>query len=217
MEQKIVAFDFDGTLTTRDTLLLFVRHACGQAAFVGALIVFTPLLMLMKLRLIDNGKTKERFFGHFFRGWTLERFDAVCRDFADKNRHLLRPEMMKTLQQAQANGAQVFVVSASIENWVQPFFSPARASLFPSQGGMTNPSPLGESEGTVTVIGTQIEVRDGVLTGRFTTPNCYGPEKVRRLGALLPQRENYHITAYGDSRGDRELLAWADKGIKVKG
>lgn len=196
MEQKIVAFDFDGTLTTRDTLLLFVRHACGQAAFVCALIVFTPLLMLMKLRLIDNGKTKERFFSHFFRGWTLERFDAVCHDFADKNRHLLRPEMLETLQQAQASGAQVFVVSASIENWVQPFFT---------------------RQSSPTVIGTQVEVRDGVLTGRFTTPNCYGPEKVRRLSALLPQRENYHITAYGDSRGDRELLAWADKGIKIKG
>ncbi len=194
MEQKIVTFDFDGTLTTRDTLLLFVRHACGQAAFVGALVVFTPLLVLMKLRLINNGKTKERFFGHFFRGWTLERFDSVCRDFADKNRHLLRPEMMKTLQQAQTDKARVFVVSASIENWVQPFFATS----------------------SITVIGTQVEVRDGVLTGRFATPNCYGLEKVRRLSALLSRREDYHITAYGDSRGDRELLAWADKGVMVK-
>lgn len=193
MEQKVVTFDFDGTLTTRDTLLLFVRHACGQAAFVGALVVFTPLLALMKLRLIDNGRTKERFFSHFFRGWTLDRFDSVCRDFAEKNRHLLRPDMMKTLQQAQADGARMFVVSASIENWVQPFFT-------------TLP---------ITVIGTQVEVRDGVLTGRFATPNCYGPEKVRRLSALLPRREDYHITAYGDSRGDRELLAWADKGVMV--
>lgn len=193
MEQKVVTFDFDGTLTTRDTLLLFVRHACGQAAFVGALVVFTPLLALMKLRLIDNGRTKERFFSHFFRGWTLERFDSVCRDFAEKNRHLLRPDMMKTLQQAKTDGARVFVVSASIENWVQPFFT-------------TLP---------ITVIGTQVEVRDGVLTGCFATPNCYGPEKVSRLSAFLPQREDYHITAYGDSRGDRELLAWADKGVMV--
>ena len=31
--KKIVAFDFDGTLTTRDTLLMFILHARGIGAF----------------------------------------------------------------------------------------------------------------------------------------------------------------------------------------
>ena len=86
----------------------------------------------------------------------------------------------------------MLIVSASIDNWVQLFFS--------------NPSnPL------LKVLGTKIEVVDGHLTGRFLTPNCYGQEKVRRILALYPDRSEYHLTAFGDSRGDREMLAFADE------
>lgn len=46
----------------------------------------------------------------------------------------------------------------------------------------------------------------------FTTANCYGQEKVNRLKALYPQREDYYLTAFGDSRGDKELINYADKG-----
>lgn len=201
-KQKIVVFDFDGTLTTRDTLLLFIRHACGNAAFLWGLLLHLPLLLLMKLRLYDNGKTKQRVFSYFFRGWTEERFNESCQHFADSYQHILRPQTVQALHRAQQDGARVFIVTASIDRWVQPFFP------------------------EVEVLGTQISVSSEPtatspqLTGRFLTPNCYGPEKVRRLRQVLPlegsQREHYHITAYGDSRGDRELLAWADEGILVK-
>ena len=61
------------------------------------------------------------------------------------------------------------------------------------------------------IVGTRIEVENGMVTGRFLTPNCYGEEKVRRLLEVLPDRRLYHLTAYGDSRGDRALLAYADE------
>ena len=61
------------------------------------------------------------------------------------------------------------------------------------------------------MLGTQIEVKDGMLTGRFLTRNCYGQEKVNRILALYPNRQDYYLTAFGDSRGDKEMLAWADE------
>ena len=65
----------------------------------------------------------------------------------------------------------------------------------------------------LTIVGTELEVVDNRLTGRFKTHNCYGAEKVRRLEAVLSEpRSNYHIVAYGDSRGDKELLAYAYEG-----
>ena len=184
--KQLFAFDFDGTLTTRDTLIAFIRYACGTPRFLLGFLLHAPLLVLMKLRLYSNGKAKQRLFSWFFRGMPLEAFDALCQSFASTHRHLLRPETVCLLQQALSEGAEVLVVSASIDNWVQPFFP------------------------TVTVLGTQIEVIDGRLTGRFLTPNCYGQEKVRRIVALHPDRSAYRLTAYGDSRGDRELLAFAD-------
>ena len=183
---KVYAFDFDGTLTTRDTLLEFIRFACGTTRFLLGFLLYSPLLVLMKLRLYSNGKAKQKVFAHFFKGMTISEFDALCQDFASTHRHLLRPEVVSQLEQALSDGAEVLVVSASIDNWVQPFFP------------------------KVKVLGTQIEVIDGRLTGRFVTPNCYGQEKVRRILALHPDRSAYHLTAYGDSRGDREMLAFAD-------
>ena len=189
--KRVFAFDFDGTLTTRDTLIAFIHYACGTPRFLLGFLLHAPLLVLMKLRLYSNGKAKQRLFTWFFRGMPLETFDALCQSFARTHRHLLRPETVRLLQQALSEGAEVLVVSASIDNWVQPFFP------------------------TVTVLGTQIEVIDGRLTGHFLTPNCYGQEKVRRILALHPERSAYRLTAYGDSRGDRELLAFADEAHRV--
>ena len=184
---KLFAFDFDGTLTTRDTLIEFIRYACGTTRFLLGFLLYSPLLVLMKLRLYSNGKAKQKVFAHFFKGMTIDKFDTLCQDFASTHRHLLRPEVVSQLEQALSEGAEVLIVSASIDNWVQPFFP------------------------KVKVLGTQIEVIDGRLTGRFLTPNCYGQEKVRRILTLHPDRSAYHLTAYGDSRGDREMLAFADE------
>ena len=190
--KKVFAFDFDGTLTNRDTLLEFIRFACGTQKLLLGFLLYSPLLVLMKLRLYPNGKAKQKVFAHFFKGMSIRKFNALCNIFALTNRHLLRSDVVSQLEQALAEGAEVLIVSASIDNWVQLFFS--------------NPSnPL------LKVLGTKIEVVDGHLTGRFLTPNCYGQEKVRRILALYPDRSEYHLTAFGDSRGDREMLAFADE------
>lgn len=188
--RRIVASDFDGTLTTKDTLIEFIRYACGTGAFIKGFLRYAHLLVLMKLGLYPNWKAKQKVFAHFFKGMTLESFDALCQRFAKDNQHLLRAKGIETIQQVLGDGAEVLIVSASIDNWVRPFFN---------------------TEGRFCVVGTQIEIKDGLLTGRFLTKNCYGQEKVNRILALYPNRSEYHLTAYGDSRGDKELLAFADE------
>ena len=185
--KKIVAFDFDGTLTTKDTLIEFIRYAYGTGAFVKGFLSYAHLLVLMKLGLYPNWKAKQKVFSYFFEGMKIEEFDGLCQRFAKDNQHLLRPKGIEAIQQALDKGAEVLIVSASIDNWVQPFFA------------------------EVKVLGTQVEVIDGKLSGRFLTKNCYGQEKVNRILALFPNRSEYHLTAYGDSRGDKELLAFADE------
>lgn len=185
---KIYAFDFDGTLTTRDTLLVFIRYACGTWRFLTGFLRFAPLLVLMKLRAYPNWRAKQRVFAHFFGGMTLESFDGLCSSFARENQHLLRPKGLEMMRHAREEGARILVVSASIDNWVKPFFGD-----------------------DVEVMGTRVEVTDGRLTGRFLTRNCYGPEKVRRIRQRYPHRDEYQLVAFGDSRGDRELLNDADE------
>ena len=207
MKKKIYCFDFDGTLTTSDTLLEFIKYAKGRSRFLMVFLMYSPLLVLMKLHLYPNWKAKQRIFAHLFAGMRIEKFDALCRGFAEENQHLLRPKGITLVHEALVAGAQVFIVSASIDNWVRPFFE------------------IRNLKG-IQVLGTQIEVVDGKLTGRFKTRNCYGEEKVNRIiqtltttqapgGDTVPQnsiRSQYEIEAFGDSLGDKEMLAFAHQG-----
>jgi HAD superfamily hydrolase (TIGR01490 family) len=188
--KEVYVFDFDGTLTRRDTLLEFIRFAKGNVAFGLGFLLYSPILVLMKLHLYPNWKAKQQIFSYFFRGQKVADFDAKCRLFAREKRSLIRQKAVVYMEEAQRKGVQIIVVSASIDNWVQPFFP------------------------QVMVVGTKIEVENDRLTGRFLTKNCYGKEKINRLREVLSgPREDYYITAFGDSRGDKELLEYADKGI----
>ena len=195
MKKKIYCFDFDGTLTTSDTLLEFITYAKGRGRFLMVFLMYSPLLVLMTLHLYPNWKAKQQIFAHLFAGMRIEKFDALCRGFAEESQHLLRPKGITLMHEALVAGAQVFIVSASIDNWVRPFFD------------------IRNLKG-VQVLGTQIEVEDGKLTGRFKSNKCYGKEKVHRIAEALKsfERSEYEIEAFGDSRGDKEMLAFADKG-----
>ncbi len=123
----------------------------------------------------------------------IEEFDRICRDFALFNKALLRPKAIDTIARALQEGSKVIIVSASIENWVRPFFS-----------------DFGDK---VMVSCTRIDVRNGKLTGKFLTMNCYGSEKVKRIETAFPFRKTYELYAYGDTEGDKAMLNYADKGF----
>ena len=108
----------------------------------------------------------------------IEKFDALCRDFAEEYQHLLRPKGVTLVHEALVASAQVFIVSASIDNWVRPFFKVR---------GLDG----------VRVLGTQIEVIDGRLISKFKSNNCYGEEKVHRICEALTTTT---ANAYGTPR-----------------
>lgn len=200
MKKKVYLFDFDGTLTCADTLLEFIRYACGRRRFFIGFALFSPLLVLMKLHLYPNYRAKQRLFAWYFKGMSIDNFDLVCRRFAHHNQRLMRQKALDRLREIFHNNDTLCVVSASIDNWVRPFFD--------------NISKASRSD--FRVIGTEVEVdTDGVLTGRFRTHNCYGAEKVRRVLEAMPQlkskRDDFWVVACGDSRGDKELLEFADE------
>lgn len=190
---NIHAFDFDGTLTRRDTLIEFIRYVKGNKEFLIGFLKHLHLLIMMKLGIMPNWKTKRIIFQYFFGGMTLEKFNEYCEKFAKEKASLLRKKGMVAVNKAVMDGDQVVIISASIENWVEPFFR-------------------FQVSNNINIIGTKIQVVDGKLTGRFLTKNCYGEEKVHRLLEQYPDRKEYKLVAYGDSRGDHALLDFADEG-----
>ena len=209
MKERVYAFDFDGTLTTRDTFLAFIRHAKGNMSFLWGMMCYAPLLVLMKLGFYPNWKAKQRVFAHFFEGMSTDDFNQACWFFAYDKRQLVRPKGIEAIRQAQAEGAQVLIVSASVENWVSRCIEAALATTPNTQHPSSNtqhPTPT-----PIQFLCTKIEVENDHLTGRLLGKNCYGAEKVSRIKEALPPRDQYELIAFGDSRGDKEMLEYADE------
>lgn len=190
--RQVAAFDFDGTITNKDTLLEFIRFAKGRMFFYKGFLRHLPWLFAMKCHLYPNWKVKQMIFSYFFRGMHLDEFNHVCRNFFLKEGGgLLYQDAVNRIRSHHDKGDEVVIISASIENWIRPF---------------------ADSLGITQVLGTQLELSESAcLTGRFATANCYGKEKVARLLELYPDRNQYRLITYGDSRGDKELLAFSDE------
>ena len=191
MKPVIAVFDFDGTITTKDTLLEFIRFSKGNLLFLVGFMLHFPLLIAYKLKIYPNWKVKQKLFSYFFKGMKLIDFNRLCDDFYRDASDIIRPEAQKAIQKHLDNNDSVVVISASVENWVRPF---AQKLIIPF----------------VLCTGIETDSAD-CLTGNFSTPNCYGKEKVRRFLDLFPQRDNYYLIVYGDSTGDKELMNFADE------
>ena len=189
--KTIVAFDFDGTITKKDTLIEFIKFSKGLTKLCLCFLIFTPLLIAMKLRLMPNEKVKQLVFQFLYKGISIDTFNQWCDEFCSVVDRIVYEKAVETIKTHQNSGAEVIIVTASFENWVRPW---------------------AEKQGIKTVIGTAFEVnKDGQITGKFTTKNCYGKEKVNRMLEFYPNRNEYKLIAYGDSRGDKELLNIADE------
>jgi HAD superfamily hydrolase (TIGR01490 family) len=187
----LALFDFDGTITKRDSLPLFLRFACGTREFALGCCKFAPVFVLYRpLKRISNHDTKSRLFSLFFSGKSelllREKGKAFSEQIIPK---LLRADAMREIDRHKERGHRVIVVSASLEEWVAPWAS-----------------ALG-----LETLATRLEYHDGTCLGSIAGRNCHGMEKVRRIRSLVGDAGRYVIYAYGDSRGDAEMLAMADK------
>jgi HAD superfamily hydrolase (TIGR01490 family) len=187
----VAAFDFDGTLTRRDTMFPFLLHTLGRTAFVRHVFALSPTLAGYGLGVIRNDIAKERVFVRCLAGMSMDELQQKGEQFAAKVLpNLLRPEAMRRLNWHELQGHRCVVISASLDLYVRPWAINA---------------------GFDDVLATHLQTHEaGLVNGKLAGANCFGPEKVQRLQALLGDRDGYTLYAYGDSRGDRELLSSAD-------
>lgn len=187
---KIALFDFDGTITKDDSLIKFIRFVVGDAKFIAGMVFLSPMLTVYKLGLIPNYKAKQMMLSYFFKGMSEAKLQEVANTYSLNHIDtILRPKAIEKIAWHQEQGHKVVVVSASIECWLKPWCDKNNLEL----------------------IATQLEIKDSIVTGRLRTKNCYGIEKVNRVKEVYNLDEYETIYAYGDSRGDRELLELADE------
>lgn len=191
----ITVFDFDGTLTRKDTFGGFAIFSVGRCRYYAALARESATLLGWKMGIVSNSHAKERLFSRLYKGMDAEKFDRLGREYADQIDTILRRDTRSLLRAAKQRGDTLVVVTASINNWVAPW-------------------ALRNGFDTVIATGADVNAK-GKLSGKFSTPNCHGEEKVRRFMERFPDRKSYTLTVYGDSKGDARLLHEADSGMKV--
>lgn len=188
--QPVVAvFDFDGTLTDRHTMWRFLRFVVTPRVFWPALASLGPVLARRSDHLHGGSAAmaaRRSLVARFLTGMSSDVAAHHARRFvAGPLRGWIRPAALARLRWHQARGHRTVLVSNSFETYLVPW---------------------GQSVGFDDVLGTQLEVVDGRLTGQIASADCVGPEKVRRLTERIGELDRFRIYAYGDSTGDRELL-----------
>jgi phosphatidylglycerophosphatase C len=182
---KLVVFDFDGTLTKKDSFVEFIKFSKGKFRFRTGLLMLLPVLVLYKFRIIHNWSAKESVLKFFFKGDRYDEFRKCCHNFAlHRIDALLRPEAVERFHLRKKENARIIIVTASAEDWIKPW----------------------TDRHDVELIGTRLQVVNGRITGKIEGINCYGLEKVTRLKEKVDLSAYSEIEAYGDSEGDKELM-----------
>jgi len=186
----LALFDFDGTLTTKDSLPDFIKFAVGAPSYYFGLLLLSPMLVAFKFKLIRNDIAKETFISHYFKGWDSAHFQRIADQYSIENiDKIIKPEAMKRIRWHQEEGHKVVIVSASMECWLKKWCAREHIEL----------------------IATHLEISDGKLTGHFAGKNCHGDEKVNRIRLAINLSEFDYIFAYGDSSGDTAMLKLANE------
>jgi phosphatidylglycerophosphatase C len=188
-DPPIVAFDFDGTLTIRDSFTAFLKWRVGPIRYALGVLRLAPAAAAYLFHR-DRGRIKAAAVREFLKGVSRSRLEVDARTFAEQfSRSLLRPDAMEVWKRWRSDHVRLVIVTASPELIVAPF---ARGL------------------GADNLLGTELtfDAMDRVAGG-FATPNCRGPEKVTRLKAAFGPDLRVKA-AYGDTSGDREMLAIAE-------
>lgn len=186
----VAAFDFDVTMTTRDTLRLFLLDTFGRPRITAECARLWPEFARFAVGQGNRDRLKARLLYPLFADRSCAPLVAMGEQFAQHCLTLLRPAALARLRNYQKAGNRCVMVSASLDLYLVP----VAAAL-----------------GFDDLLCTRLEREGDHFTGRMVDGNCRAQNKVIRLTELLGDLGQYELHAYGDSAGDKEMLAAADR------
>ena len=186
---KLILFDFDGTLTKKDSFAEFLKFTHGKFRFYLGLIWLAPKLIAWRYGWISAQDGKVMVLKHFYKNKTKKQLETWGKTFCETIvPTILFKESMPTIQQYQSQGHHIAVVTASLDTWIAPFCNAHNLDL----------------------ISTRLAYENGVFKGQLVTKNCNFKEKAKRIKAAYDLSRYSDIIAYGNSKGDKVMLELAD-------
>ena len=183
---EIVVFDFDGTITTDDTYRLFLRYYAGNLKWATNILLLLPVFIGYGLKIVDRNQAKHYVTRRFFKNAPVADVTAKAESFAaDIIPTLIRPQAQVCLDEKKAAPESLYICSASIAPYLRAW---------------------GASQGIANILATELEIDGNRYTGEIKGWNIWGEGKMRRILAEFAPQPVIIKEAYGDSRGDREML-----------
>ncbi len=187
--KKLYLFDFDGTLTYKDTMFLFLKHY-NSSKFYFQFLKHIPLFALLKLKLADAEKVKKSFISSILKGESENEIQRQSVFFFEKNYpEIIRQNALDFIKNIDRNNTESYLVTASLDIWVKPFAEEFKMNL----------------------IATKAEFKNGFFTGNFVGKNCNGDEKLSRIKQEISDLKFDKSIAFGDTSGDSAMLNWANE------
>jgi len=191
--RPVAFFDFDGTLTTGDTLMPFLKYVVGAPTYYAKLILLSPVLAAYFAKLLRNDIAKQIVLKSYLAGYHIDKLFELGQRFSEENiPTMLRPEGMERLRWHQEQGHECVLVSASLDVYLNAWAKPTQFSE---------------------VICTSLQENNNRrASGKIGGKNCYGEEKLVRIQkweSKISQTKRY---AYGDTSGDIPMLIYVDYG-----
>ncbi len=184
----LALFDFDGTITARETMPDFIRRSVTRPRLLIGQILLAPLLIGYKLGLVSGVLIRRLIVRLGYSGLPHAALEAAGQDFSrDYLPRQLRPEAMNRIAWHQSLGHKVVVVSGGLDVYLAPWCK----------------------EHGLELICSSLQHKHGLLTGLYDGKQCVLSEKALRV------RERYDLTsfttiyAYGDTPEDHDLLGLA--------
>ena len=189
MNRNLYLFDFDGTLTCKDTLFGFFKFCFPKVYFINYLI-FIPLFVVSKLKIIDAGFVKEMFISKFLKGKSYVEINQLAQNYFEQNHQELIYSKADEYIKSLSNYNDKFIVSASVDFWIQPFADYYEMGLICTKAKYDE---------------------QGFFTGKFASPNCNYQEKRNRIEKEIDLSLYDQIIAFGDTKGDEAMFSIATK------
>ena len=187
--KKLYFFDFDGTLTYKDTMFLYLKFY-NSAKFNFQFLKHIPLFILLKLKLANAEKVKKSFISSILKGQSKTKIEEKSQQFFEKYYpEIIRENAIEFIQNIDREHTESYLVTASLDIWVKPFAEKFKMNL----------------------LATRAEFKNEIFTGNFVGNNCNGGEKVHRIKEALQGKKFDKTIAFGDTSGDKEMLEWANE------
>jgi phosphatidylglycerophosphatase C len=184
----LALFDFDHTISFKDSFGDFTRYVVGPSKFRLGIACLLPVVVGFMFGIIRAWRAKELMIIYFFGGRDAAEFEQLADTYARQRLpQIVRPIALERILAHRKAGDTVVVVTASNDIWIKGWC---------------------EDQG-IDLIATKTEIRDGCITGRFSTKYCSGKEKVRRIKERYDLSKFDRIYAYGDNPADKPMLKLA--------